>query len=54
MADAYVTEVNKGDLNMSHLERQLNDKHKDGYRLAHIFAQAGNTILIYERTGSSS
>jgi hypothetical protein len=54
VADAYITEVNRGDLNMGSLERSLNDKHKDGYKLAHIFEQGGNTIMIFERVGQAS
>jgi hypothetical protein len=52
MADHYEAEVNRGDLSMGSLTRDLNDRHEKGWRLAHIFEQGGNTILIWERAGS--
>ena len=49
MADQYETEVNKGDLNMNALQRNLNKRYEDGWRLAHVIAEAGNVIFIWER-----
>lgn len=49
MADHYETEVNKGDLNMRAFQRRLNERHEQGWKLAHIFSQGGNTITIWER-----
>lgn len=49
MADHYEAEVNKGDINMRSLQRQLNDRYEDGWKLAHIYSEAGNTVLIWER-----
>lgn len=44
----YVTEVNKGDINMRHWQAHLNSMHQKGYRLAHVFMQGGNTISVFE------
>jgi hypothetical protein len=49
--DHYICEVNKGDLNMRSLADGLNDRYRDGYRLAHVLEQGGNTIMIFERRG---
>ncbi len=45
----YDTQVNKGDINMRSLASDLNARGGDGWRLAHVYSQGGNTILIYER-----
>lgn len=44
----YVTEVNKGSINMGNWQRHLNDMYSKGYRLAHTFEQDGNTVQVYE------
>jgi hypothetical protein len=44
----YVTEVNKGSINMRHWQSHLNDMHDRGYRLAHVLEQDGNTVQVYE------
>lgn len=45
----YDTQVNRGDINMRSLASDLNQRGEDGWRLAHVYSQGGNTILIYER-----
>jgi hypothetical protein len=45
----YYTEVNKGSINMRSFAGDLNKKGADGWRLAHVYAQDGNTITIFER-----
>lgn len=47
----YMTEVNKGSVNMSTLTNKLNDRFADGWRLHSIFEQSGNTLLVFERVG---
>ena len=49
MGEHYETEVNRGDVNMGALERKLNDRFQDGWRLAHVVSEAGNMIFIWER-----
>ncbi len=49
MGEHYETEVNKGDVNMGAFERKLNDRYQDGWRLAHLVAEGGNMIMIWER-----
>lgn len=44
----YVTEVNKGSVNMGTWQRHLNDMHSKGYRLAHVLEQDGNTVQVFE------
>jgi hypothetical protein len=46
--DHYVTEVNKGSINMRTWQAHLNDMHRRGYRLAHVFEQDGNTVQVFE------
>jgi len=45
----YAAVVNKGNLNVNHLTATLNQRGGQGWRLAHIFEQHGNTVLVYER-----
>lgn len=45
----YDCEVNRGDLSVGWLTDRLNERYEDGWRLAHIFEQAGNTVLVFER-----
>lgn len=49
----YHAEVNKGSINMRSLTGDLNEKGADGWRLAHVYSQEGNTILIFERAVSA-
>jgi hypothetical protein len=45
----YLTEVNKGSVNMSTLTDKLNSRWEEGYRLHTALEQNGNTVLIFER-----
>jgi hypothetical protein len=45
----YDTDVNKGSLNMRSFTSQLNERYEKGWKLAKVFEQEGNTILIWER-----
>jgi len=45
----YSTELNKKSLNMTWFERTLNSKAAEGWRLAHVFEQDGNTVIVFER-----
>ena len=47
--DHYDASVNKGDLNMRSFTDEMNDRWRDGWRVAQVFMQGGNTIVIYER-----
>lgn len=47
----YITEVNKGSISVKMLGPKLNQMRQNGYRLAHVFEQHGNTVLIYEWAG---
>ena len=47
--DQYLVEVNKNDLNVRAMTAHLNSKWKDGWRLAHVFEQNGNTVTVFER-----
>lgn len=44
----YRTEVNKGSINMSRFEAKLNDYGSQGWRLAHLIEQGGNTVMVWE------
>lgn len=45
----YMTEVNKGSVNMSTLTDLLNKRHEDGWRLHTMFEQKGNVVLVFEQ-----
>lgn len=45
----YMTEVNKGSVNMSTLTDRLNKRYEEGWRLHTMFEQNGNTVAVYER-----
>jgi hypothetical protein len=45
----YQTEVNKGSINMRSWSSDLSKKGADGWRLAHVFEQSGNTVMVFER-----
>lgn len=45
----YQTEVNKGSINMRTWTKDLSAKGAEGWRLAHVFEQAGNTVMVFER-----
>jgi hypothetical protein len=50
MALKYEVEVNKGRLSAMGLSASLNMRAGKGWRLAHIFEQHGNTVLIFEQS----
>ncbi len=45
----YLVEVNKRALSVTALTKTLNDQWDNGWRLAHVFEQRGNTVLVYEK-----
>ena len=45
----YMTEVNRGGVNMSTLTDKLNARYRDGWRLHTMLEQAGNTLMVFER-----
>lgn len=45
----YDAVVNKKSINMAVLTSQLNQRWKQGWRLAHVYEQAGNSVMIFER-----
>ena len=45
----YEAEVNKGSLSTTAFTRQLNHRWKTGWRLANVFEQDKNTVLVWER-----
>ena len=45
----YLVEVNKRGLSVSSLTTTLNERWKNGWRLAHILEQRGNTVLVFEK-----
>ena len=45
----YDVEVNKRGLSVSALTGALNDRWANGWRLAHILEQRGNTVLVFEK-----
>lgn len=47
--DRYLTEVNKGGVNMSTLTNKLNSRYKDGWRLHTMIEQGGNVVMVFER-----
>lgn len=48
----YDVEVNKRGLSVSALTETLNDRWSNGWRLAHILEQRGNTVLVFEKRSS--
>lgn len=47
----YEIEVNEGSVNMKRFAEMANERHGNGYRMAHVFMQEGNTIVVWEKTG---
>lgn len=45
----YVSDVNKGSLNMTTYVAKLNERARQGWRLHTVLEQSGNTISIFER-----
>lgn len=48
VGDHYETQVNKGSIRMQSFESLLNSRYAKGYRLAHVFEQDGNTVMVFE------
>ena len=46
----YEIEVNEGSVNMKRFASMANERHDNGYRMAHVYSQEGNTIVVWERT----
>jgi hypothetical protein len=44
----YEVEVNKRGFNAALLTKTLNDRWDNGWRLAHVIEQRGNTVLVFE------
>lgn len=55
-ADAmhYEAVVNKRGLSVSALTKTLNERWDNGWRLAHILEQRGNTVLVFEKRAELS
>jgi hypothetical protein len=45
----YEIEVNEGSINMKHFTNVANDRWKNGYRMAHVFEQDKNTVVVWEK-----
>ena len=45
----YLVEVNKRGLSVSSLTTTLNQRWENGWRLAHMLEQRGNTVLVFEK-----
>ena len=50
----YLVEVNKRGLSVSSLTTTLNERWDNGWRLAHILEQRGNTVLVFEKRAAES
>ena len=46
---SYEIEVNEGSVNVGRFEKVANDRAANGYRMAHVFEQARNTVVVWER-----
>ena len=47
---AYEIEVNEGSVNVGRFEKIACDRAANGYRMAHVFEQDKNTVVVWERT----
>ena len=45
----YDMEVNKGSIRAQSFSKDANKRWVDGWKIAHMFEQDGNTIIIWER-----
>lgn len=45
----YEVEVNRDDLSARSFEKAANERYENGYRMAHLYEQAGNTVVVWER-----
>lgn len=50
----YLVEVNKRGLSVGSLTTTLNQRWENGWRLAHIVEQRGNTVLVFEKRSPES
>jgi hypothetical protein len=48
--DHYDAEVNRGYISMKTINAKLNTRHKEGWKLAHLLEQGGNTAFVWERS----
>ena len=47
----YEGEGNEGSINMKRFSSVANERHDNGYRMAHVFQQEGNTVVVWEKVG---
>lgn len=45
----YTVGLNKGSLNVGGFQKLLNERWKNGYKLAHLIEQHGNTLMVFEQ-----
>jgi hypothetical protein len=45
----YECEVNEDSINMKHFSKVSNERWANGYRMAHVFTQDRNTVVVWER-----
>jgi hypothetical protein len=45
----YEAEVNKGSMNMSKFTSTANARWRNGYRIAFLYEQHDNTVVVWER-----
>jgi hypothetical protein len=48
----YEIEVNEGSVNMRHFTKIANQRAANGYRMAHVYSQDRNTVVVWERTST--
>ena len=42
--------MNEGSVDMRHFTKIANERAANGYRMAHVYSQDRNTIVVWERT----
>ena len=47
----YEIQVNEGSVNMKRFQSVANERVENGYRMAHVYSQDRNTIVVWERVG---
>jgi hypothetical protein len=47
--DHYDAEVNRGSLNVGAFTAKMNQRWRDGWRLAHVFEQDDDTVFVWEK-----
>jgi hypothetical protein len=45
----YEIEVNEGSVNVGHFSKVANQRVENGYKMAHVFMQDRNTLVVWER-----